>query len=242
MRFYESISHLYDLIFPYSPAQKDLVVTSLEDPEAASILEIGCATGSLTLELARTCSEVTGIDIDASMIARAQEKAGMIGSGSRILQMDMLTIEDKFSPGSFDAVCCFGNTLVHLGERAQMLQLFRSVRTLLKEGAPFHLQIINYDRILDEGITYLPEIENESIWFKRDYQYLEAEHRIEFSTTLTEKASGASSSQKLLLYPLRRAELQEMLDQAGFTEYSWYGGFDGSPLGEHSVPLVVTVR
>ncbi|MCF7940615.1 MAG: class I SAM-dependent methyltransferase [Spirochaetia bacterium] len=242
MGFYEAIAHRYDLIFPFSQAQKDFVLNSLNDPAAAALLEIGCATGSLTLGLAESCQQVTGIDIDAQMIVRARKKAALRGSTAEILRLDMLEIAHRFSAGSFDAVCSFGNTIVHLESTRQMLELLGAVRTVLRDHAPLHLQLINYDRVLDEQVTSLPTIERDMIRFERQYRYLEHEHRIEFSTILSDSETGSSSSQKVLLYPLRKQELERLLREAGFSDLSWYGGFDGSEALPTSIPLIVTAR
>ncbi len=242
MEFYQAIAHRYDYIFPYSPKQKEFVLSGLDAPEASDLLEIGCATGSLTLELAKHCHSITGLDIDESLISFARKKAALSNDRVEICEMDMLGIAESFSPASFDGICSFGNTVVHLDDKDKMLDLFRSVKTLLKEAAPFHIQIINYDRILDEHMSSLPTIENEVIQFVRRYQYLEDEHRIEFSTTLTDKQTGTSSSGMVRLYPLRQKELEELLREAGFSKLAWFGGFDRSSLERTSIPLILTAQ
>jgi 2-polyprenyl-3-methyl-5-hydroxy-6-metoxy-1,4-benzoquinol methylase len=45
----------------------------------ATILDMGCGTGSLSMVLAGLGHKVTGLDISPSMIARAQEKAAANG-------------------------------------------------------------------------------------------------------------------------------------------------------------------
>ncbi len=242
MDFYQSIAYRYDSIFPFSPAQKAFVLAGLEDPASSAVLEIGCATGSLTLELAEDCGAVTGIDIDESMIALAREKAAGRGSTARILPLDMLKVAEVFPPDSLDSVCCFGNTMVHLPGTEQMLTVLRSVRSLLREGAPLHIQVINYDRVLDRAVTSLPTIKRDGISFERHYRYLEGTHQIEFSTILTELESRRASTQQVELYPLRRAELEDLLSESGFSACTWFGGFDRSPLTEDSIPMIVTAR
>ncbi len=242
MDFYQAIAYRYDHIFPFSPKQKEFVLGNLKDPEAAEILEIGCATGSLTLELAKDCRRITGLDIDGTLLSFARTKALKSKAHVQFIELDMLEIAKDLSAGLFDSICCFGNTLVHLDNKSEMLDFFMSAKTLLKEDAPLHIQIINYDRILDDGITSLPTIENEFISFIRTYEYLEDEHRIAFSTILTDKMSGSSSSQMVKLYPLRRKELEELLQEAGFMNYTWFGGFDRTPLERTSVPLIISAR
>lgn len=44
-------------------------------PPAASVLEVGCGPGHLSLRLARESFEVTGLDLDSAMIERARANA-----------------------------------------------------------------------------------------------------------------------------------------------------------------------
>ncbi|MGM0431191.1 MAG: class I SAM-dependent methyltransferase [Spirochaetota bacterium] len=240
MAFYQSISHLYDYIFPFSPIQRDFVLQHLETPEDTTLLEIGCATGSLAHRLAQDCAEVTGIDADGQMIIRAREKMKNYKTPAHIMKLDMQKIGSALSPRQFDAVISFGNTLVHLSSLPEMQHVLGSVRTLLRNGGKLMLQIINYDRVLDQQLSQLPTIENDYIRFERHYHYVAGQHKIAFTTILTDKHAGESSKQEVLLYPLRRGELSQLLSEAGFTSCQWFGGFDGSPLTPESAPLVVT--
>ncbi|MCF7945576.1 MAG: class I SAM-dependent methyltransferase, partial [Spirochaetia bacterium] len=72
--FYTSISRFYDHIFPFSPQQQRFIMKHIQNPETASLLEIGCGTGSLSLELSRRCRFCEGIDLDDTMIRIAQQK------------------------------------------------------------------------------------------------------------------------------------------------------------------------
>jgi 2-polyprenyl-3-methyl-5-hydroxy-6-metoxy-1,4-benzoquinol methylase len=242
MSFYPSIAPAYDKIFPYSPAQNRFITSSLSGISSPSVLELGCATGSLSIELSADGFQVTGIDLDDQLLKRAREKRDGRGTKTELLSMDMLDIAYRFPPEGFDTVFSFGNSIVHLQDTDQISFLCKSVRKILKQGAPFHIQIINYDRILDQQVTMLPTIEREQIRFERNYTYLEAEHLIEFSTVLTDITSGKQSRQSMKLYPLRQGELHLLLQDAGFSSCSWYGGFDRSPLNEQSIPVVVTAR
>lgn len=137
MDLYQAIVRWYDEIFPYNPAQLEFVLGTLSNADQAALLEIGCATGSLTLGLAEHCREVTGIDIDRQMIEIAEQK---IGDKARIIRGDMLTVTDLFAEGSFDGICCFGNTLVHLDSTDQIRSFLKAVRRILREGSPLNLR------------------------------------------------------------------------------------------------------
>ncbi len=246
MSFYSSISQRYDEIFPFSPAQHAFVLHHLRNPVEADVLEIGCGTGSLIIELAQVCRSAAGIDIDAQMAAAAQTKQLRRDRKAHILAADMRTISACFPAASFDLILSFGNTLVHLSSPAEMLKVLVSAAGLLRDGGCLLLQIINYDRILDNGIRSLPTIENERIRFERNYSLIGGSGgdtgRIEFTARLTDKTEKKTGVQQVMLYPLRKAELESLLVEAGFSRLRWYGGFDMAPPARDSIPRIVAAE
>jgi SAM-dependent methyltransferase len=76
-------------------------------PDGARVLEVGCGPGHLSVRLARGHGlEVTGLDLDPAMIARARANSDRLGSGDRgrpsLLVGDVAAL--GFSDGSFDLV------------------------------------------------------------------------------------------------------------------------------------------
>jgi len=55
------------------------LLTELLPPTPASILDVGCGTGTLSLVMAALGYDVTGIDLSPAMIARAKRKAETAG-------------------------------------------------------------------------------------------------------------------------------------------------------------------
>jgi SAM-dependent methyltransferase len=76
-------------------------------PDGARVLEVGCGPGHLSIRLARQHGfEVTGLDLDPAMIARARANADRPGNGDRrrpaLLVGDVAAL--AFPDGSFDLV------------------------------------------------------------------------------------------------------------------------------------------
>lgn len=72
----------------------------------ATVLEIGCGTGSLLEMLAHKGARVTGIDTAQGMIEVAQrklEQTRLLGE-AEVKKLHALQVEDEFEPGSFDQI------------------------------------------------------------------------------------------------------------------------------------------
>jgi SAM-dependent methyltransferase len=167
--------------------------------------------------------QVVGIDLDEKMIELAREKTKRLGLNTEFFIKDMTKIGEDFSPDSFDAVLCFGNTLVHLENPEKIREVFIGIHKVLKNGGIFMLQVVNYDRILSGGIKELPLLESKSFIFRREYLYDKADHRIQFLTRLNIKKSGEVIKSSETLYPLTFRELKDALVNTGFSKLQFFG-------------------
>jgi len=124
---------------------------------SSSVLEMGCGTGIVTVEIAPNVREMTGIDISPKMIARAQEKAKVQNLKNvtfRVLDASELPFPDH----AFDVVLL--PNLLHLVPQPE--KVIKESRRLLKPGgtlvtvtdclgapAPLKIQIwLLYGRLL----------------------------------------------------------------------------------------------
>lgn len=236
MSFYSDISPFYDEIFPVDDKEMTFVKEQLEG--CSAVLDIGCGTGNKTIHFAASGRKITGIDGDAAMIAEAQKKNSTPGITYKT--MDMLLVDAAFEPGSFDAVLCLGNTLVHLNGQREIERLLRKVAGLLTAGGVCIIQILNYERILGKRKLSLPILETENIHFSRFYAWQDEDLR--FITHLVIKKTGQEISNNIPLYLLRKGSLAVMLEEAGFKQGDYYGSYQGEPLHSDSFVLIAVAK
>ena len=104
LRTYRLFSGSYDIVFGpvFHPGRKDAVRIANDRP-GQRILEVGVGTG-LSLPHFRPDSRVTGIDVSAEMLAKAQRRA----ERRRLAHVEGLHVMDaenlEFPDSSFDAV------------------------------------------------------------------------------------------------------------------------------------------
>jgi glycine/sarcosine N-methyltransferase len=236
-KFYTSISKYYAEIFPYNPAQLQFVADNAGDLTGQQILDIGCATGELAFQLAKSGAEVTGIDLNEDLLQQA--KAGKVHPKLSFQKGNMLELNSDFQAESFDTVLCFGNTLVHLTSQKLILDMLRGVYTVLQPGGNFLLQILNYDYIFSEPVTKLPLIETENIKFIRHYRFAENSPLIVFQTELHLKKENEVIFNETPLFALNSSELRNLLTNAGFESVELFANFKMEPFGGNHLPLVV---
>jgi 2-polyprenyl-3-methyl-5-hydroxy-6-metoxy-1,4-benzoquinol methylase len=204
------------------------------------ILDIGCATGELSFQLAEAGAKVIGIDLNEDLLGKA--KSNKIHSNLHFQTGNMLELVTDFKQAQFDEVLCFGNTLVHLQTIELIQQMLDGVFTVLKPGGRFLLQILNYDYIFAEQVSELPNIETENIRFIRKYKFEENSPLIRFQTELILKKEEKTILNETLLFGLKSAELIELLKEAGITEIELYSNFKQEPFGGKHLPLVVSCK
>lgn len=137
--------------------EADLVASLLSESGGTRVLDAGCGTGRVAIELARRGCSVTGVDADAGMLARARAKAPKL----RWRQADLADPPDDLGDG-FDVVVLAGNVMIFVapGTEARVLT---NLATLLVRGgllvAGFQLRsgrlsLAEYDRLAaDAGLS-----------------------------------------------------------------------------------------
>ena len=237
MNFYESISVYYDEIFPLTQGKWNFAKEGLAPN--STVLDIGCSTGSLAQGLATDGFQIDAIDKDPTMVRLA--RCNHAHTGAHYATMDMMAIDQYFPKDHFDRILCLGNTLVHLPDQQALLRFLKKVKSLLKLGGEFRLQMIHYDMIMEKETLGLPTIKTPSLAFTRTY-IKRSDGRIDFQTALKMETEDRILENSIPLIPLRKEILERLLKEAGFKELQTFGGFDKSPLTKDSVPYVCIAR
>jgi len=237
-KFYTSISEHYSEIFPYNPLQLDFVKNSSGELNEKQLLDIGCATGELAFQLAKNGANVIGIDLNEELLNQA--KINKIHLNLKFQLGNMLELGNDFQKKQFDAVICFGNTLVHLPTIEFIKQFLDGTNEILKPGGKFLIQILNYNYILDELVSELPFIETENIKFIRKYKFTDKNSIIRFQTELFLKKEKLSIRNETKLLPLKSNALINLLKNSGFTAIELFSNFKKKTFGGSHLPLIIT--
>lgn len=230
-----SFADLYDQLFPLN--SETLIFLKNQLPHGR-VLDIGCATGTYLLELERDGYQGKGIDLDPEMIAIAKQKAKQKGLNTKFTVGDMsrFSISEEVS-----ALFSIGNTLVHATDLSIAKKAVQNFHRALKPRGVCLIQIINYDRILEQNIDHLPVINRPGIRFERHYQTVEGKIRFQARITLTEANRLITHDVELL--PLRLGDVTTILESVGFRNIHCWSGFSIMPYDlDESLQLVITCQ
>jgi len=134
-----------------------------------SVLDAGCGTGRVAIELHRRGLDVVGVDLDPTMLRVAREK----GPGIPWVQADLAGVA---LGRTFDAVVMAGNVMIFVEGGTESSVLANMARHLGEGGLvvagfsllPGHLDLATYDRLaLENGLV---PVERHGTWDRRPFE------------------------------------------------------------------------
>ena len=115
--------------------ERYLDVRDRERGHALRILDAGCGTGRLAVELQRRGHEVTAVDLDPDMVDKARDKSTavtwLVGDLSTV---DLVTRGDLFDVAGFDVIVMAGNILNFCAPGTQSTIVHNMVNQLVDGG------------------------------------------------------------------------------------------------------------
>ena len=224
----------------HTKAEAEFLIKTLACKPGAHVLDVPCGNGRLSFELARQAYRVTGIDISEEFIeeARALTKTTNETLALQFILGDMRRIEVE---ADYDGAFCFGNSFGFM-EYSDMQKYLAGVQRALQPGARF---IVNTGMAAE---SVLPDFEEQSCHEIDDItttikeRYKAAESCVDSEYTFERNGKSETCYAKHWIYTA--AEIQRMLEQAGFEVLDCYGSLKCEPfvLGSRELFVVAQTR
>ena len=131
-----------------------------------TVLDAGCGTGRVAIELARRGIDAVGVDLDATMLAVAQRKAPYLPWYAGDITTIELTMPEALAQRClFDAVVLAGNVMIFLAPGSEVAAVANLARHLAPGGAlvagfqllPGGLTLAQYDAYATQAGLVLAE-------------------------------------------------------------------------------------
>jgi 2-polyprenyl-3-methyl-5-hydroxy-6-metoxy-1,4-benzoquinol methylase len=248
---YDEFSADYDRFVDW-PARLAVELPFIEEQLRAGgarrVLDAACGTGMHAIALARSGYDVTGADLSAGMIARAQANATTAGVDARFEAAGFGELAVCLGT-DYDAVLCLGNSLPHLPMLEGLAAALTDFATCLRPGGLLLIQNRNFDAVLARRERWMgPQShrEGDAEWlFLRFYDF-EQDGTLVFNVVTLRRVADdewSQQTQSTRLRPVQRNELMSALEAAGFDEIACWGDLRGTEFDPTtSGNLVVAAR
>jgi len=145
MSSYAEFAPFYDAINgePFDRIRQILGFIESYNPEAQSVLELGCGTGAILAGLGSGFS-LTGIDLSSEMLAYARRRC----PEATLIEADMTSLH---LGSCFDVVICVFDTLNHVTDFDAWKEVFHGVNNHLNDGGIFIFDVNTIDRLNQLG-------------------------------------------------------------------------------------------
>jgi SAM-dependent methyltransferase len=154
--FYDDLAPYYHLMFQdwnQSIQWQASILGPLIEREvsisALRILDSACGIGTQSLALAERGHTLTGVDLSAAAIARAQTEAQQRRLSIRFTVADMRDLT-TLPESNFAAVLAADNALPHLLTEADLVRALQQIAGKLRAGGLFLATIRDYDQIVED--------------------------------------------------------------------------------------------
>ena len=218
------------------------------------VLELCCGTARCAIPLAQAGHRVTGVDIDADLLAIARRKRDSVGLTDRELSLvrgDVLRYE---SETKYDWAVLLFNTLLNFPTLPQQDRLLARVASLLRPGGRFWVDVFNPDFSLlaeghvknfDPATFYVPALDrtvHRTMEIRQSPEQPQLQH-ITFHYVWTDTA-GKTRREKSAFdatWMLPR-EVVLLMERHGFRVENLYGDYDGSVVTPESPRIIACGR
>ncbi|MDI6850682.1 MAG: class I SAM-dependent methyltransferase [bacterium] len=193
------------------------------------ILDLASGTGNLSIRLKDYGYEIFGLDYSLGMLKVAKKKLS-----NQLLTIHLVSADFRhipFKPSSFDAVISTFDSLNNILKPAEMVETFKQIRRVLRNGGPFIFDLNTSWSFKTEwyNLTRVEETANTiSIWKSR---YVNGIVYLHF--TLFVRIDKRNHYKKIYTVFRERGyspdEVKKYLKQAGFSKVHCYDHFTLSP-------------
>lgn len=224
--------------------------TELASQQAGPVLDVGCGTGRVTFHLARAGHTLVGVDPSAAMLDRARrklEKQSFDAERVRLIEDDVtnLKLDERFGFAVFAY-----NGFMHLTGRDAQLSVLKAIRQHLSDDGLLALDLPNPleafagpdDPALVLERTFTDPDTGETV-MQQSIASMDRATQLMQVTWVYDRLTADGTLRRTLAPLVLRytfpAEMDLLLQIAGFRLRAIYGDYDFEPYGEASPRMFV---
>lgn len=210
----------------------DRLIDTLQPPEGAAALDLGCGAGRHARQLAQRRLEVTGFDLSAASIVRAKTYET---PNLRFHRHDMRT---PFGANVFDYVFSLFTSFGYFDDPSEDVTVLFNIASSLRSGGTF---VLDYLNVLHAAIHLTPEeiVERDAVVYRLT-RWTDQYHFFK-RIAIEERGGGAPLEFVERIAKLSIAEFRFMFALCDLQIDAAYGDYDFSPFDVTSSPRLLLV-
>jgi len=182
------------------------------------VLDVAAGTGFHSVQLLKAGFEVTSVDGNAAMLAKAFDNAKKRDLILKTIHADWRWLNREVH-GKYDAVICLGNSFTHLFDEQDRRRALAEFYAALRHDGILILDQRNYDSILDHGFQ-----SRHRFYYCGEDVVAEPE-QVDEGLARFRYSFPDGSEYHLNMFPLRKNYTRRLLREAGFANIKTYGDF-----------------
>lgn len=208
------------------------------------VLEVGCGTGRIYLELLRAGVDAHGIDISGGMLEVLRDRAAEQGLTPKVREADMRSFDPETA---YELIIIPFRSFLHNISLADQKAALRRCRDALGPNGTLALNFFtpDFDVICDHyGEPDVRTVERKGTEYELEH-LTEIEDPVEQIVRGTQTITRGDKVVREARYRISlisRREFQLLLETTGWTEWTVYGGFDHKPLEDDPREMVWIVE
>lgn len=250
MKTYRPIARFYDAEYADLPMlQEDTAFLIHALPRAVkSVLVLACGSGRSAIPLAESGRRVVGVDIDADMIARAEQKRDSVGLSAKQLRFECQDVTKLKLNETFDAAVLMFNGLLMFTTLEQQDAVMEGIRRHLKPRGMIWIDVFNPDthRIAEEyeenADVRLFHVEELGLSVQRVTHVSATStpqvRRTRFEYRWHERGRMRQAKIDFEMTYMFPRELRMLVERHGFGIDGMWGDYDGSEISVESPRLI----
>lgn len=232
MKAYTYLPIIYDNIMEdvdykmWSSYIENLIKKQTSDVK--DILELGCGSGNITIELLEKGYDIVGVDFSDEMLEIAKEKT--IDYKDRIFFLNQDIRDIDIDIYEIDTVIAANDTFNYITDEDELKYIFKYIYDRLKKGGAFVFDISSYYKIstILANNTFGETTENMAYIWENFYDEQEEEIKMDINIFVKEGENYLRFEEFHTQKAHKTEKIKELLENSGYENILVYGDFEYS--------------